>query len=47
MAAITVRQAHAADARVMQDMLGEAARWVDALGVVMWEEGELAGSSER
>ena len=48
MAAITVRQAHAADARVMQDMLGEAARWVDALGVVMWEEGELApGRVER
>ena len=48
MAAITVRQAHAADAPVMQDMLEEAARWVDALGVVMWDEGELApGRVER
>jgi len=29
-------------------MLREAARWVDALGVVMWEEGELApGRVER
>jgi GNAT superfamily N-acetyltransferase len=40
--AITVRQAQAPDAAVVQDMLEEAARWVDALGVVMWEEGELA-----
>jgi GNAT superfamily N-acetyltransferase len=39
--AIDVRQAQAADAVVIQDMLGEAARWVDALGVVMWDEGEL------
>ena len=37
-----MRQAQAADAAVVQDMLEEAARWVDALGVVMWEEGELA-----
>ena len=42
MAAITVRQAQPADAAVVQDMLEEAARWVDALGVVMWDEGELA-----
>jgi GNAT superfamily N-acetyltransferase len=48
MGAITVRQAHAADAPVMQDMLEEAARWVNALGVVMWDEGELApGPFER
>jgi GNAT superfamily N-acetyltransferase len=48
MAVITVRQARAADAPVMQDMLEEAARWVDALGVVMWDEGELApGRVER
>ena len=39
---ITVRQAQASDAAVVQDMLDEAARWVDVLGVVMWEEGELA-----
>jgi GNAT superfamily N-acetyltransferase len=39
---ITVRQAQASDAAVVQGMLEEAAQWVDALGVVMWEEGELA-----
>jgi GNAT superfamily N-acetyltransferase len=39
---VTVRQAQPSDAAVVQDMLEEAARWVDALGVVMWEEGELA-----
>jgi GNAT superfamily N-acetyltransferase len=42
---VTVRQAQPSDAAVVQDMLEEAARWVDALGVVMWDEGEL--SSER
>jgi GNAT superfamily N-acetyltransferase len=41
MATITVRQAGAADVAMVQHMLEEAARWVDALGVVMWEEGEL------
>lgn len=41
-ATIAIRQAQAADAVVVQGMLDEAARWVDALGVVMWEEGELA-----
>lgn len=41
MMAIQVRQAQAPDARVIQDMLQEAAHWVDALGVVMWDEGEL------
>jgi GNAT superfamily N-acetyltransferase len=40
-----IRQAVAADAPVIEEMLLEAARWVDALGVVMWEEGEL--TSER
>ena len=40
-ATMTVRQATAADAALVQSMLEEAARWVDALGVVMWEEGEL------
>ena len=39
---ITVRQALAGDAAVVQDMLEEASRWVDALGVVMWDEEELA-----
>jgi GNAT superfamily N-acetyltransferase len=42
MGQITVRQARAADAAIVQEMLEEAAHWVDALGVVMWEEGELA-----
>ena len=41
MASITVRQAQAQDAAVIQEMLEEAAQWVDALGVVMWDEGEL------
>ena len=41
MASITVRQAMAPDAVVIQSMLAEAATWVDALGVVMWDEGEL------
>jgi GNAT superfamily N-acetyltransferase len=36
-----IRQAQPADAPVIEEMLREAARWVDALGVVMWEEGEL------
>jgi GNAT superfamily N-acetyltransferase len=38
---IHIRRAGAADAAAVEDMLLEAARWVDALGVVMWEEGEL------
>ena len=38
---VEIRQAAAADADVIEAMLLEAARWVDALGVVMWEEGEL------
>lgn len=41
MSAIAVRQATAADAPVIEDLLREASRWVDALGVVMWDEGEL------
>lgn len=39
---ITVRQAQPADVHVVEELLIEAARWVDALGEVMWEEGELA-----
>jgi GNAT superfamily N-acetyltransferase len=37
-----IRQARPADAAAIQRMLEDAARWVDALGVVMWDEGELA-----
>jgi GNAT superfamily N-acetyltransferase len=39
--AIQVRLALPDDARVVEEVLAEAAAWVDALGVVMWEEGEL------
>lgn len=38
---IAIRHALPADARLIEEMLLEASRWVDALGVVMWEEGEL------
>ena len=40
-AAIVVRQAMAPDAAVIHGMLEEAAGWVDAMGVDMWDEGEL------
>jgi len=43
--AIQIRQALPADARVVEDILVEAAQWVDALGVVMWDEGELDPAS--
>ena len=45
MMTVTIRQAQPSDAAVVEAMLTEAARWVDALGEVMWETGEL--SSER
>ena len=38
---ISVRQALPADAATVDGMIREAAAWVDALGVVMWEDGEL------
>ncbi|HET9358167.1 MAG TPA: GNAT family N-acetyltransferase [Vicinamibacterales bacterium] len=38
----TVRQAQRDDVHVVEELLIEAARWVDALGEVMWEEGELS-----
>jgi GNAT superfamily N-acetyltransferase len=38
---VTVRQALDGDAATVEQMLLEAARWVDALGVVMWDEDEL------
>lgn len=44
MTPVTVRQAVPTDAATVQGMLEEAARWVDALGVVMWDEGELASA---
>ena len=41
MSTIAVRQARASGAAVVHDMRAEAAQGVCALGVVMWEEGEL------
>ena len=38
---ITIRPAAAADVASVDQMIREAAAWVDALGVVMWEDGEL------
>jgi GNAT superfamily N-acetyltransferase len=38
---IRIRPAIPHDALVIEEMLLEAAQWVDALGVIMWEEGEL------
>jgi len=38
---VRIRPASPADGGDIEAMLREAARWVDALGVVMWEEGEL------
>jgi GNAT superfamily N-acetyltransferase len=38
---IAIRQAQPPDATIVRDILEEAAQWVDALGVVMWDEGEL------
>lgn len=42
---VTIRQANPADACVVGDVLIEASQWVDSLGVVMWEEGELLPES--
>jgi GNAT superfamily N-acetyltransferase len=39
---IVVRQAQASDAEAIHRLLTDAARWVDALGAVMWDQGELA-----
>ena len=41
---VRIRQATPSDAPIIEEMLLEAARWVDALGVIMWEEGELTSS---
>jgi GNAT superfamily N-acetyltransferase len=38
---IEIHQALTAEAGAIREMLVEASRWVDALGVVMWSEGEL------
>jgi GNAT superfamily N-acetyltransferase len=38
---VTVRQASIADAAIIHRLLLEASAWVDALGPVMWEDGEV------
>jgi GNAT superfamily N-acetyltransferase len=38
---VEIGPAAAEDSAVVHEMLIEAARWVDALGIVMWEDGEL------
>lgn len=38
---VRIRQALPGEAAVVDQMIREAAAWVDALGVVMWEDGEL------
>ena len=42
---VEIRQAQPSDAAIVEAMLVEAAQWVDALGEVMWDTGELL--SER
>ena len=39
---LAIRQAQPSDAAIVEAMFVEAAQWVDALGEVMWETGELA-----
>ena len=41
MSPVRIRQAHEGDVETIDRMIREAAAWVDALGVVMWEDGEL------
>jgi GNAT superfamily N-acetyltransferase len=45
MSAPSIRRACPEDAAAVERLLLEAARWVDALGVVMWEEGELESAA--
>jgi GNAT superfamily N-acetyltransferase len=39
---LEIREAEPAEAAVVEAMLVEAAKWVDALGEVMWDTGELS-----
>jgi GNAT superfamily N-acetyltransferase len=39
---VTIQQAQPSDAAIVEAMLVEAAQWVDAMGEVMWDTGELA-----
>src|SRR5262245_4689343 len=38
---VHIRQASRDEARIVEEILLEASAWVDSLGVVMWDEGEL------
>jgi GNAT superfamily N-acetyltransferase len=38
---VRIRQAAPDEAHVVEEILVEVSRWVDSLGVVMWDEGEL------
>jgi GNAT superfamily N-acetyltransferase len=38
---VAIRQAQPPDSAIVEAMFVEAARWVDALGEVMWDTGEL------
>ena len=40
-----IRPARPGDAALIEEMLVEAARWVDALGGTMWSDGELERSA--
>ncbi len=39
---ISIRQAQPSDAAIVEALLVEVSQWVDAMGEVMWETGELA-----
>jgi GNAT superfamily N-acetyltransferase len=39
---LSIRRAHPTDTAIVEALLVETARWVDALGEVMWDAGELA-----
>lgn len=42
---LRIRPADLGDAAAIERLLRDAAHWVDALGVVMWEDGELERAS--
>jgi hypothetical protein len=39
---IVIRQAMPQDVKVVSDILGEAARWLDQRGMSLWKVGELS-----
>jgi len=42
---IVIRQAMPKDVKIVSDILGEAARWLDQNGMSLWKAGELSPSS--